>query len=115
MKPNYLDYVPVRSPSLTWSLEENGLILLHVTHRGVLNRLAQILLRRPKISHIQMERCGSFIWPLIDGRRTIYEIGLLVKEQFGQEAEPLFERLSLYFHILKQNGYIRFLPFSPTG
>ncbi|MCR5543048.1 MAG: PqqD family protein, partial [Eubacterium sp.] len=36
---------------------------------------------------------GSFIWPLIDGKTSIYNIGEAVKEHFGEEEEPLYPRL----------------------
>ena len=116
-KANYLDFIPVRNPELAWETGEDGMIVLLVPHNGLMERLTQKLLRKPKLSYIHMEQFGSFIWPLIDGQRTVYEIGLLVREAFGQDAEPLFERLATYFEILKQNRYISFLPESskPSG
>ena len=49
---------------------------------------------------------GSFIWPLIDGKRTIYDIALLVKEKYGDKAEPLYNRLVQYMRNLEDYGFI---------
>ena len=42
----------------------------------------------------------------MDGQRTIYDISFLVKERYGEEAEPLLPRLTKFFQILYQNHYI---------
>lgn len=75
-------------------------------NRGLFNRIAQILFKRPKISWIELEGMGSFIWNQIDGKRNVYEIGKLVKEKYGQEAEPLYERLSTYIKTLHNSCFI---------
>ena len=49
---------------------------------------------------------GSFVWQQMDGSRSIYEIGQLVKVQFGEKAEPLYDRLSQYFQTLYRNHLI---------
>jgi hypothetical protein len=50
---------------------------------------------------------GSFVWPLLDGEKDIVALGLLVKEHFGDKAEPLYERLAKYFQILDSYSFIR--------
>ncbi len=52
---------------------------------------------------------GSFIWKQIDGKKTIYEIALLVKDRYQEEAEPLYDRLIQYINILKNNKFIDLL------
>ena len=51
---------------------------------------------------------GSFIWPLIDGGKTIREYGPLVEAKFGEEAKPLYERLARYFQILNSYHFVEF-------
>jgi len=60
------------------------------------------------VSHIALEELGSFVWQLIDGNRSIYQIGELVSEEFGQQADPLYERLSKYFYSLNGTKFIHF-------
>jgi len=71
-----------------------------------MNRIAQKLFRKPRISHIHLDEMGSFIWPLLDGERNIIKLGESVKEQFGEKANPLYERLAKYFQILDSYHFI---------
>ena len=106
-RENYLDYVPVISEKNTWS-EENGVVTIHMVHRGFYAAIAQKVFHRPRVSHIKLDEQGSFIFPKIDGVRTVGEIAELVKEEFGEKAEPLYDRLVKYLQILHNNGFICF-------
>ena len=106
-KKNYLDYIPVISEKNTWS-EENGTVTIHMVHRGFYAAIAQKFFKRPRVSHIALDEMGSFIFPRIDGRRTVGEIAELVKAEFGEAAEPLYNRLVQYMKILHNNGFIRY-------
>ncbi len=105
---NYLEKIPCHKPQIKWSQDEDGLVTLEMENRGIANRIAQRLLKKPKVSFIHLEEFGSFIWTAIDGKRDILSIGELVKEQFGEKAEPLYERLSQYIKTLESNGFICF-------
>ncbi|MBO5090201.1 MAG: PqqD family protein [Clostridia bacterium] len=103
---NYLEFVPIRK--IERFSEENGVITLEIENKGVFNRVAQKLLKKPKISYIHLDEMGSFVWPLIDGERNITDIGVFVKEHFGEKAEPLYERLAKYFKVLEGYGFVEF-------
>lgn len=114
-KKNYLDYVPVCAPEHSWDLNEKKQVVIHVQNKGFYNRLAQKLFKRPKESHISLDEVGSFAWQQMDGKRTIYDISLLVKEEFGEKAEPVLDRLVKFFQILYQNHFIGYsTPISET-
>lgn len=105
---NFLDKIPVRKEGLNWSQDENGNVTLEMANKGIANRIAQKLLKKPKISYIHLDENGSFIWPLIDGEKSIFEIGKDVEEHFGEKAHPLYERLTQYFKILQNYGFVEF-------
>lgn len=107
---NYLKNRPHRSPSIRWSSDENGAVTLEIDNKGFFNRAAQKLFKKPKISYVHLDDMGSFVWPLIDGEHDIIKIGELVKEHFGEKAEPLYERLAKYFKILESYGFIQMNP-----
>ena len=107
-KRNYLDFVPVKNPQLPWQEDEGAIVTVEVTHRGLAAKVAQIAFNRPKVSHIHMDAFGSFIWKEIDGEQNIYEIGQKVKEHFGKEAEPLYERLTTFFLLQPENKNITY-------
>ena len=105
---NYLDRIPVRKEGIAWSGDEEGIVTLEIENKGVFNRIAQKLFKKPKISYIHLDGMGSFVWPIIDGESTITQIGVAIDEHFGEEAHPLYERLSKYFQILHSYGFIEF-------
>ena len=103
---NYLDLIPERAAELRWSEDEEGMIILEVENTGVFNRIAQKLFKRPKYTKVHMEKYGSFLWPLIDGERTVMELADLQKAQFGEEVEPLYPRVAKYMQIMESYDFI---------
>lgn len=104
---NLLEKKPVRNPDLRWSQDENGAVTLEMENKGLVNRIAQKLIKKPKISYIHLDEMGSFIWPLIDGERDIIAIGKEVEAHFGEKANPLYERLSQYIQTLQKYGFVK--------
>lgn len=105
---NYLDHKPVHNLDMTWSSDENGIITLEIQNKGVFNLLAQKLLKKPPVTYIHLDKIGSFVWDLIDGNKTIFDLGICVEAEFGDDAKPLYERLSKFFQILYSYGFIKF-------
>ncbi|MBQ9975757.1 MAG: PqqD family protein [Clostridia bacterium] len=106
LSQNFLEKTPCIFPDVKWSSDEDGSVTLEIENKGLMKRATQLLLKKPKISYIHLEKYGSFIFPLIDGQRNIIEIGKLVEEHFGEEAQPLYERLAQYFKTLEANKFI---------
>lgn len=104
---NYLDLIPERASELSWSKDEEGIVTLEVENTGVFNRIAQKLFKRPKYTKVHMEKYGSFLWPLIDGERTVMELADLQKEEFGEEVEPLYPRVVKYMQIMESYNFIK--------
>ena len=59
---NFLDYVPKRNKLYEWDLNQKKHVEVAVVNRGLFNRIAQIIFRRPKVSRIELDELGSFIW-----------------------------------------------------
>ena len=105
---NYLDYVPVISSRNGWDVKEDGKVTVHMVHKGFYAAIAQKIFDRPRVSHIDLDEQGSFVFQQIDGKRTIGDIALLVKEKFPEEDSPLYARLIKYMQILRNNRFIYF-------
>lgn len=103
---NYLEKKPVRA-DIKWSTDEDGKVTLEIENTGFFNKIAQKLFKKPKISYVHLDETGSFIWPLLDGEMNIIELGEKVKEEFGEKAEPLYERLAKYIQILRSYNFIK--------
>lgn len=104
---NYLDKIPARPDHIGWETAEDGAVTLRITNNGWANRIAQKFFGRPKISFVHLDEMGSFIWPLLDGEKTITELGKLVDAHFGEQAHPLYERLARYFQIMDSYHFIK--------
>ena len=97
---------PARSASIEWSADENGIVTLDIENKGVFNRIFQLVLKKPKVSHIHLDELGSFVWKSIDGERSVAELCELVESELGEKASPAEERLVKFLEILKEYKFI---------
>lgn len=104
---NYLKKIPIPVEGIEWSKDEEGVVTLEIVNKGIFNFIAQKLFKRPRVSYVHLDEMGSFVWPHLDGEKDIFEIGKIVEEQFGEKANPLYERLVKYFQILESYKFLR--------
>lgn len=105
---NYLEKIPVRIEKFRWTENGDGLVTIEIDNKGFFNRLLQKIAKKPPVSYIHLDENGSFVWKQIDAENDIIKIGELVKEHFGDAAEPVYERLVKYFAMLQNAGFIDF-------
>ena len=55
---NYLENRPLRPEGLNWTADGNGAVTLEKENTGLMNRLAQKLLGKPKVSYIHLDELG---------------------------------------------------------
>ena len=108
-KDNYLDYVPKHNSLFECRENKKGHVEVKVHNKGIFNRIAQLIARKPRYSYIELDDFGTFVWHSIDGVRSVYDIGQLVKEHFGDKAEPLYERLCYFIKLLHKNQFIVYM------
>jgi len=106
-KINLLDLIPVQN--LKSKKNEGGLCTL-LKPKFSHPLLTKYILPRLKSPHfkVKLDEIGSFIWSLCDGKNTVKDIGVQLKEEFGERVEPLYERLGLFFQNLEKNRFITF-------
>lgn len=104
---NYLENVPQRA-CIKYTEDTEGIVTLEIENKGIINKIAQKLLKKPKTTYIHLDEFGSFVWKNIDGKKSIIHIGKDVEEKFGNKANPLYERLAKYFQILESYAFITF-------
>lgn len=103
---NYLEQIPAHPATLKWKTEPDGLVTLAVENTGWVNRVVQVLFLCPRVSYVHLDKLGSFVWPRIDGKTSIRQLGELMETAFGEEAHPLYERLAQYFRILDSYRFV---------
>lgn len=75
IKDNFLDYVPRPNTLFPAASNAAGHIEIAVQNKGFFNKIAQVVFKRPKVSHIELDDFGSFVWRAMDGERSVYAIG----------------------------------------
>ncbi|WP_346354758.1 PqqD family protein [Azotosporobacter soli] len=63
----------------------------------------KLAFRIPEYTRRSLDEYGSYVFLQIDGRRTVREIGENLEEKYGEQAQPLYERLLLYLKHLNVN------------
>lgn len=106
---NYLDLIPEKNEALGWHRDLKERVILEVENTGIMNTIAQKVFNKPRFTKVHLDRQGSFIWPLIDGKRSVADIAVLVKEEFGEAAEPLYPRIVKYFQIVESYHFVEFV------
>lgn len=104
---NYLEFIPIPGKELKYEIVD-GKVTIFKENTGFFNFLAQKLLKKPRVSQIHLDEMGNFIWPLMDGKNTIQDIALKIKEEYGEKAEPLYNRVVQYFKTLVSYGFVEY-------
>lgn len=106
---NYLDLIPEKNRAIRWHRDLKERIILEIENKGVFNSIAQKVFGRPRFTKVHLDEMGTFVWPVIDGEKTVTDIAALVHEQFGEKAEPLYPRMVKYFQIMESYHFVKFI------
>ncbi len=106
---NFLDFVPKISDTLVWKTEENGLVTLELENKGAMNKIAQKLFKKPKVSYIHLDEKGSKVWLLIDGEKSVFEIGENIANDSNCEIKSVLGGLVTFLKTLKNYNFIEIL------
>ncbi|MCI2047766.1 MAG: PqqD family protein [Faecalibacterium sp.] len=108
---NFLDYVPahIELKRFSWQTQENGLVCFAIEHQNVYDKIAQKLFHTPRVTHVDLDEYGSFLWKHIDGQTSVKALAHAFREEYGEAVEPLYDRIVKYMAILHNNGFIRYV------
>ena len=105
---NYLDYIPVKNPDIEYETNEKGTITVFIRWEGFFNKIAQKFFHRPKVSSIDLDDYGSFVWGIIDDKKDIYTLSKELDQKFPNMEKSL-SRLIKFLEILKDHHLIALL------
>ncbi len=86
--------------------ESNNVVLLKPKFTSRFSQKFIIPKMKDPYYHIHLDKKGTAVWELIDGKRTAIEIGEELKEILGQEIEPIYDRLGMFLAQLKNEEFI---------
>ena len=104
---NLLELIP--EPLVDHETGKDGAITLLAPrfNNRLMKRIFERRMKNPWMK-IRLDDIGTAVWKRIDGSATVGAIGNELKEEFGEDIEPCFERLSMFFSQLELSGFIRY-------
>lgn len=104
---NLIELVPVRN--IKWEKKENGLIvLLKPKFKHTFFKKYIPLRFKSPYYKIKLDAIGSYVWELCNGHLTVKELGQKLKYKFGDDVEPIYNRLALFLQNLEKNHFISY-------
>lgn len=58
---------------------------------------------------VKLDKIGSFVWQLIDGKLSFGDIAVKMSEEFGELIEPVNNRLGQFINSLRRYEFIHFV------
>ena len=107
-KKNFLEFIPAKNPAYPWHKNEQGKAVVQIGHKGFYDKIAQKFFKTPKVSDIELDEIGTFVWEAIDGSRTVYDISGLTAGHFGEEELSMLNRVVKYFAILREHRFVTY-------
>ncbi len=107
--PNLLDLTPRRE--VQWEEREDGLVTLVRVKPVVrdfrsLRRWVSFMMAPPRI---RLDEVGSFAWLNMDGDADVRELVQRVRDEFGESAEPVAQRLGQFVRLLRREQFVTYL------
>ena len=105
---NYMDLIPVRTGKWDWCIRNDGIVVIDMVNTGFYNRLAQKFFKKPKISHISLDKYGSKLWINSDGKNSVFDLVKIMEDYFPGESDQMANRVITFIGILKNNRFVYF-------
>jgi len=102
---NLLELIPIRVSE--WKDNEEGLITLILPKfKSKIGRAFASIFKNP-MYEVKLDKIGTFLWRLCDGKNNIYDISQDMQKEFGDDIEPVYERMKKFVNMLKNLNAIK--------
>lgn len=98
-----LKQVPILNSEIEFEVRDDIVFIIKRNNSKLHNFFRKIKKNIPEKTEIEFDSISSKAFILINGERNVYEICQLISAEFGEDAEPLYERLVTYFDSLAAN------------
>ena len=103
---NFLLYRPLRKIE-DWEVKDEK-VKLFFHHNKPVEKFMRWLIKKSKISDIELDERGSQVWQLCDGTKTVYDIALAMMERFNDTEQDSIDKLIMFLRYLSRSGWITF-------
>jgi len=104
---NLFDFVPVISEHITTEKEGELSVITFPRFRSKFMQKYFVPKNKSQTVRVRLDRHGTAVWDLIDGRRTVGEIIDALSEHFNQE-ENYENRVAVFFSQLFKQGFVKY-------
>lgn len=101
-----MECVPVRMENRPWRLKDDGMVEVDMENKGFYHYIAQKFFKKPRISHIALDKYGSVVWQNIDGKNSVADIIHIMESAFPGENDRMLDRVVTYMATLQRNRFI---------
>jgi hypothetical protein len=107
---NLLDLKPRRL--MSHEMEGDRAVVLIPRFRARWLGWLQRRLRRPHVK-LRLDDVGTAFWLSCDGATTLEQIGRTLQARFGEQVEPVWDRLALFVRQMHHGGLLELPPAGP--
>lgn len=108
-KENFLDFVPISKVGYKQNDDLESISLLIPRFRSEFMLKYFVPKNKSKFINANLDKFGSFAFTKVDGKKPILHICEEMKAHFGEEVEPVYERVSKFFGHLYRYKLIDFV------
>lgn len=99
-----LSIIYKKRDSLKFEVNNKGLVVvLNKQDYKIQNFLRKFRFNIPEYKKIEFDEYCSTVFLLIDGKKTVKEIGEILDKKFGEKVHPLYERLLIFLNHIDVN------------
>jgi len=102
--PNVIEMIPTHN--VQFEIKDDIIVILAPKFKNkILIKYVMHRMKQPNY-RVHLDAFGSRVWNLINGEKTVFEIGGALKTEFGESIDPVYERLGLFMNMLAQRKFI---------
>ena len=103
---NYMEQIPIRDYKHPWRITDDGMAEVDMEHNGFYHSIAQKIFKKPRVSHIALDKYGTVVWKSVNGENTVADIVRIMEETFPDETDRMLDRVVTFTATLQHNGFI---------
>lgn len=102
---NLLELIPIRVSD--WKDNDEGLVTLILPKfKSKIGKVFASKFKNP-MYEVKLDAIGAFLWRECDGENNIYDISQDMLKEFGDDIEPVYERIKIFINMLKNLNAIK--------
>lgn len=102
---NLLELIPIRVSD--WKDNDEGLVTLILPKfKSKIGKVFASKFKNP-MYEVKLDAIGAFLWRECDGKNNIYDISQDMLKEFGDDIEPVYERIKVFINMLKNLNAIK--------